>query len=142
MMDAGCAPVDSGGSQAEAVFHGERDAGGVLFLYLGEADEDVGSRIGVVEVEGRIDVAAGGHDQARVLFGAAQVVGVFELDVGRGAQNVAWFPVGAEDIFLHRIGGCPGTPHAPPTGRTPTAPEVWARFDSPGRRGPAIPPRS
>src|SRR5260370_20012087 len=68
LVDAGSAPVDGGGSQAEAVFHRERDAGGVGLPHLRGADEDVAKRIGAAEVDGRVEQSARGDPSARILF--------------------------------------------------------------------------
>ena len=110
-VDAGVAPIDGDRRDSEAVLHGAGIAGGRVFLQLGDADEDIALGVGVVQVEARIDIPAGGNHQARVLLPFAEIIGVFELDVGGGAQNIVRLQIRLEQEFLYGLRGGPETLH-------------------------------
>src|ERR1035438_10488017 len=107
LIDAGAVAIDGDGRVSKAVLHGAGIAGRRVFLHLGDADKDIAIRKGVVQIEARVDVSARGHHQARVFLALAEIVGVFELDVRSGIQNIERLQIRLEEEFLYRIRGGP-----------------------------------
>ena len=99
--------IDGARRDAEAVLHRQRDSGGEVFLQLGDGDQHVAVRVGVIEVESREEMAALGHGEADVTLAIAEEVGVLEFHYGRRAGEEGEVPAGADHVLLQGLGRFP-----------------------------------
>lgn len=95
--------VNGSGGDAELILHRQTDARRAVLLHLVDGYKEIAVFVGVVQIEGRENIAAEGDGETRIFFPLSEIVGVFKLDIGGSAQKVAGFPVHLQKEFLQRL---------------------------------------